>query len=83
MADDGPRRRFTILVSVGGDTWADALRELVGLVEHIEEHGPECSSTRGGPDSGGYVYVTEDPEQTHDRYFEQIEEWRAKREPVG
>lgn len=80
---DTPNRCYTIDVSVGGDTWDDAVRELLRVAEHVEQHGPECNETSGGPVAGSHVTIAHRPEMTHDAYFEAIERWREARASDG
>ena len=75
-----PKRCYTITVVVGGDTWADAARQLQQVADHVVDHGPECNETSGGPVSGSHVTIEHRPETTHDAYFEEIERWKAARE---
>lgn len=80
-AAEAPRRRYEILLKLGGDDWDAALRILRRTAEHIEDHGPECSLCEGGYDSGGYVHITHDPDMTHDKYVEAIEAWKRAPAP--
>lgn len=75
----GPKRAFEVTICWGGDTWEDVMREVERSVEHLREHGPECSLVSGAPNTGGWVRVHRDAEMSSDRYFEQIEEWKRIR----
>ena len=70
-----PHRRFELTIKVSADEWKYALADLKDLVDHVEEHGPNCASVMGGPVAGHIVSVVEDPDMTHDKYFEQLDLW--------
>jgi hypothetical protein len=76
-----PKRRFAVEIHVSGDEWADVQHALRDLLSHIEEHGPQCSAVSGGVTSGHWVRVTEDPEQTSQRYHEQLAAYLGSRPP--
>ena len=75
----GPRRRWEVRITVGGDTWDDVKWQLRDLLPHIEDHGPECKSVSGSPSSNHVVYVLHDPEMTHERYHEELDRYLATR----
>ncbi len=77
-----PHRRITVQINVSGDTWLDAARLLVDVLEHVETHGQACDLVHGGPDAGAYVKVTEDPEMTHERYHEALSKYLDKHQAV-
>lgn len=68
-----PRRTFELRIHIGADDWDTAMRALQDLADHIPAHGQACDMCSGGPDSGYWVQVIHDPEQTHERYFEQLD----------
>lgn len=78
-----PKRAFEVQITVGGDTWADIKYQLRDLLPHIEDHGPECNSVSGSPSANHIVTVFQNPEMTHEKYFEAIHAWlkREKGEP--
>lgn len=76
-----PRRRFTLKLTLGADDWSGMLRELRRFSEEIEEHGAGCNLTSGGPDSGGWVEIIEDPHMTPERYMEQLYLVTGRTEP--
>ena len=73
----GPTRQHDLIIRVGADTVEDlawALRQFAddALRSGISVHG--CS----GSPSVGYLYsYRHDPAQTHDAYFQQVDEWLA------
>lgn len=82
MADEttpltAPKRRFEIRLTVSGDDWPTTMRELSQLVDHVDDHGPECTSVSGSPASGHIVTVHHDASQTHERYHEQLRAYLA------
>lgn len=76
---DKPKRRFELTLGVSGDSWEDVVRAVEDLLPHIVAHGPKCDSVSGSPSSGHWVHVVEDPEQTHERYHQQLEEYLEKK----
>lgn len=72
-----PKRRFTVTIEAGGDTWQDIAMTLRDLLPHIEEHGPKCDSVGGGVSSGHWVHVVERPEMTPERYHEELDAFLA------
>lgn len=78
MIDDTPLRAHTFIASLG----ADSAKELAGLLEHLAfqlRTGQLSVGTTGGPSSGGSYSYRINPEQTHERYFQEIEQWLAER----
>ncbi len=78
-----PVRRYEIRVSVSGDDWPSAVRQLREMADHVEEHGPTCELVSGGYRSGGYVMILHDPDQSHDGYAQQLQDWLANRRREG
>lgn len=74
-----PKRRFSVTIEAGGDTWDDVARTLRDLLPHIEDHGPTCESVSGGCSSGHWVHVAEDPEMTAEKYRAALEAYLAER----
>lgn len=72
-----PKRRFIVAIEASGDTWEDVAHSLRDLLPHIEEHGRNCDSVSGGPSSGHWVHVTENPDMTHEKYHEALEAYLA------
>jgi hypothetical protein len=78
-----PKRRFELAITITGDTWEDVLFDLRDIAPHIETHGPGCTSVSGAPSHGHIVQVTERPEQTHEKYIEDLDRYLAtiRKEP--
>lgn len=74
-----PRRRWTIELVSGGDTFEDASVLLLEMAEHLEEHGAQCDLVHGGARSGGFVRVTENPSMTPAKYVEALDAWLESR----
>jgi len=70
-----PKRRIEVVIRVSADDWEHAKRALEYAAEHAIEHGPGCNSTMGGPDAGHIILISENPEQTHEGYFAEVDEW--------
>ena len=75
----GPKRRFEITVTAGADDWLGLVAELRDVAFHVREHGVECSSVSGGPSSHHTVTIHHNPEQTHEKYFEELDVYLAAR----
>ena len=75
-----PKRCYQIVITVGGDTWKDAVRLLKELTDEAAEHGPECKMVSGGASAGGYVKVEHDPDMTNAMYQAALEEYREYQE---
>lgn len=77
--EERPERAHVLISSVGADTAMDLSLELRHLADLIERD--QLSTGCSGSPSGGSLYSYKiRPEQTHDVYFQQIEEWLAARE---
>lgn len=78
MADpQKPVRPYELRISIGADSWDEAMRALQDIADHVAEHGVKCDLCSGGPSSGYTVTIAHDPEQTHDRYVEQLTAYLA------
>ena len=72
-----PHRKFTTNVIIG----ADDLQALYCALVEIEEailQGHRMGVT-AGPDCGWSFVTDEDPSMSHDRYFEELEQWNETR----
>lgn len=72
-----PKRRFELTINIAGDTWEAVLHDLRDVATHIEDHGQACTSISGGYSTGHVVTVTERPEQTHEKYFAELDLYLA------
>ena len=75
----GPKRRFEITITAGADEWEALVHELKESAFHVADHGLECSSVSGGPSSHHTVTIHHNPEQTHEKYFEELDVYLAAR----
>ena len=79
-----PRRRFHLTLQAGADDWKELRGAAREIVEYLDERiaaspeQQEINSVTGGVGIGWSVKLEEDPEMTHDRYFEMIEEYRKR-----
>ena len=69
---DRLRRKYDITIEIGGDEWEDAQNEIERVLQHITEHGPECSLVSGGCSTSAIVTILFNPAMTHERYFEEL-----------
>lgn len=79
---DKPRRAWRIELHAEADSRAELVELLKSMLFDSLEPGGN-SSVSGGYSSGGYYTVTHDPEQTHDKYFEQLEAYQQFRRDNG
>lgn len=69
-----PERAHTLIVSMGADTPEDLAWGLRHMAEDIER-GQLTVGCSGGPSVGSMYSYRVLPEQTHDVYFSQLDEW--------
>lgn len=76
-----PERRHTLALKIGGDTFEDLLHGIEQIARELTEKGTNGVSVIGGPVWGAtWCHVTDD-QQTHQRYFEQVNEFiKSQRE---
>jgi len=70
-----PKRRVTLKIEIGGDTWADVSSALESIAHRIDTEGPITSSVSGGWSSGYTVIGIEDESQTGDKFREESAEY--------
>lgn len=70
---DRPKRRYTLTIEIGADTWDDVIDDLRHTSQHIEDHGPSCQSVMGGSCGGHIVTVLQNPEMTHEKYMAELD----------
>ena len=75
-----PRRQFEIDIHISGDTWDDVVNEIHDTLDHVDVHGPECSSVSGGVHSGHTVTVITTPGKTSEQYHEELQQYLAQRD---
>lgn len=84
IQDNGsPRRRYELTFKIGADTYKDMLSAMQNWLWMMERDHPDLAQNHHGVSGGysdGYSYdITVDPEMTHDRYFELVNEWLDKK----
>ncbi len=67
-------RAHTLICTVGADTLADLCGELREMARKLER-GEMTVGCMGGPSVGTTYSYRVRPEQTHEKYFEDIEAW--------
>jgi hypothetical protein len=72
-----PHRRWTMDLKIGADSEQELVRALEQIALDFDRGGLRSRFASGGPASGWSGETSEDPEMTHDRYFEAVEEWKA------
>lgn len=70
-------RAHTLICSIGADTLEDLCGELREMARKLER-GEVSVGVMGGPTVGSTYSYRVRPEQTHDAYFKQIDEWLAR-----
>lgn len=78
-----PHRRFEVQISIGADSWLDAVLKLESLVDHIREHGHGCSSCSGGGLANHAVTIVEDPAMTRERFDVECSAYAAARRAIA
>lgn len=73
-----PKRAWVLDLHLEADTREDLVELLRSMLFDSLGAGSD-SSVSGGCSSGGYYTVTNDHEQTHERYVEQLEAYIAAR----
>ena len=71
MASDllPPRKAFEIEIRCGGHDWESAIAELERMVDHLRDHGPDCSLCTGN----GWIRVEQNDQQTREKYNEHLQ----------
>ena len=77
MIEDGPQRAHTLITKIGADTAHDLAWELREMARKIER-GEMTVGTMGSPSVGAMYSYRILPDQTHDKYFQEIDEWLAR-----
>lgn len=70
-----PKRRVTLKIEIGGDSWADVSSALESIAHRIDCEGPITDLVSGGYSSGYYVIGIEDESQTGDKFRQQNAEY--------
>lgn len=78
----GPQRRYQLELNLGADSWNDLLRgihqleiDLSRLPPIRTELGHDYLAATGGPDYGASIKIKFDPDMTHEKYFELLDQW--------
>lgn len=71
------QRAHTLICAIGADTLRDLCGELREMARKLER-GEMTVGVLGGPSVGATYSYRVRPEQTHDKYFQDIEEWLAR-----
>lgn len=72
-----PKRAFEFEMRVVADTKADMAELINHLIEQMDAGSQSCVT--GGPTSGGFFKVTENPEMTHERYIEELDKFNEQK----
>ena len=70
-----PKRRVQLKIDLHADDWEIAARHLREIALRIERNGPITSLCSGGWDCGYEVLGSENPDQTGDKYRDELEVW--------
>lgn len=74
-----PERKHTVAIKIGADSWDDVLAALKSIEYEFYSKGPGRNIISGGC-SFSYIAVDdENPAQTHEQYFEEVDAWLAER----
>lgn len=72
MPCDNPHQRFTIILKIEANTWEEAAQYTQEFASHLAEHGQACSLVSS---NRGWIKIIERPEQTKEKYDEELEHW--------
>jgi hypothetical protein len=73
---NAPEREFVLAIKIGADSLPELLDTLKRKVDELDEYqGGHYSSVVGGAGIGGIVVLEHNDGQTHDRYFEELDDW--------
>ena len=81
-----PQRRHRLVIDIGGDSPLDVQVALDRISEWWCDHAREGETNdaplyqSGGVSSGWTAAHSFDGDQTHDRYFEQVDAWLAEQD---
>lgn len=82
MTDQGPQRAHVLVMTLSADTADELAAELRRFADLILM-GKVTTGATGGPASGSTYSYTVRPEQTHDKYFEEVKLWLERRRRVA
>jgi hypothetical protein len=72
-----PRRRHQLTIIIDGDT-IEAVQSALERILFDFDVRRNCPAVSGGYASGWIAYLTEDPEMTHEKYFEAVNQYLEK-----
>jgi len=77
--NDQPQRRYALGIRVGADSYEDLRAWVRQLDRWLDEHDGSSSThiVSGSPSVGWTAVLAVDKDMTHERYFEQCNEWLA------
>lgn len=84
MSDNTPRRRYDMHLHLGADSMEDlcaALRDLATqLLMYRKDLKEDYHMVSGGPHDGYSVDILFDPDMSHEKYHDAINEWIKERD---
>lgn len=73
-----PERRHVVGIKISADSWDDVLAALKSIDYEFYSKGPGRNIISGGC-SFSYIAVdNENPAQTHEQYFQEVDAWLAE-----
>lgn len=78
-----PHRKFEVEIKAGGDTIDDLYHTVKQYIDEIyHDYETFTTSCMGGPSSHADVKLQVDPTMTHERYFEELNQYlESKKKP--
>lgn len=76
-----PRRRFEVTIKVGGDSWDDVMHTVRTACEELRVSGPKIGVFGASATADLSILVSDLPDQTHDKYFQQVHAWLESQKP--
>ena len=69
-----PKPTFTVEITVGGCDWGTVMSRFVEAANHVQAHGPQCTSVWGGAGTHGHVHI-ERRDVTAETYEAELSAW--------
>lgn len=77
MTTPPPRHPFEVRITIGGDDWDYITRTMAELVEHLKDHGSNCSLASGGA-GGSHSVNVEKRDITPEQYHSELASWHQQ-----
>jgi hypothetical protein len=79
---EAPRRAFHLTLILGADSREELARALEQMAFQVEA-AKLTVGVSGGPSTGAIYELLTNPEQTHERYFQEVAEYLRNKKEAG